>query len=169
MGKASRDLRLWRCARFVAGAFILSVVGILGLPSRLASQALPRVSRVAPQPLAAQVLRLDETMDFLGAPFKSQDKAALHRAVGESNLSESVQRIQDILDPYVLFGVRIDAEERVDVFRGPAKPVLVEQGWRAFLVKVINQAGVTAELKVESPNSGRVYVPSNGSPVPSSR
>lgn len=166
MGKASRDLRLWRCARFVAGAFILSVVGILGLPSRLAGQVLPRVENVAQQPLAAQILRLDETMDFLGAPFKPQDKAALRRAVEETNASESVQHIQDILDPYVLFGVQINAEERVDVFRGPAKPVLVEQGWRAFLVKVINQAGVTAELKVESPNSGPVYITSTGSPRP---
>ena len=30
----------------------------------------------------------------------------------------------------------------------------MEQGWRAFLVKVHNQAGVTAVLAVDSPNAG---------------
>ncbi len=36
---------------------------------------------------------------------------------------------------------------------GAAKPELVEQGWRTFLVKVQNQAGVTAELQALSPNA----------------
>ena len=38
--------------------------------------------------------------------------------------------------------------------QGQAKPELMEQGWRAFLVKVHNQAGVTAVLAVDSPNAG---------------
>jgi hypothetical protein len=54
----------------------------------------------------------------------------------------------------------------VKVEQGPAKPELVEAGTRLFLVKVINEAGVTAQLKVESPNSGDVYIESNGSPEP---
>jgi hypothetical protein len=35
-----------------------------------------------------------------------------------------------------------------------------------FLVKVTNRAGVTAELKVESPNAGNVFIGSNGSSQP---
>ena len=49
---------------------------------------------------------------------------------------------------------------------GPAAPELVEGGTRVFLVKVLNEAGVTAPLRVESPNSGDVFIKSNGLPAP---
>ena len=38
-----------------------------------------------------------------------------------------------------------------------AVPELVQGGTRLFLVKVLNEAGVTAPLAVQSPNSGRVF------------
>jgi hypothetical protein len=41
----------------------------------------------------------------------------------------------------------------VKVAPGPAKPELVEKGWRQFLVKVHNEAGVTAELRTVSPSA----------------
>jgi len=52
------------------------------------------------------------------------------------------------------------------VEQGPAKPELLEAGTRLFLVKVINEAGVTAQLNIKSPNSGDVYIESTGSPEP---
>ena len=36
---------------------------------------------------------------------------------------------------------------------GSAKPELAEQGWRNFLVKVVNEAGVTAPLRTSSQNA----------------
>src|SRR5438034_6397125 len=60
----------------------------------------------------------------------------------------------------------ISPESRVKVGPGPAKPELVEGGARLFLVKVFNQANVTAPLRVESPNTGYVYVRSDSSPEP---
>jgi hypothetical protein len=62
--------------------------------------------------------------------------------------------------------VKINAESRVKVEAGPAPPELVEAGVRLFLVKVMNDAGVTAQLKVESPNSGDVYIQSKNDPRP---
>jgi hypothetical protein len=50
--------------------------------------------------------------------------------------------------------------------QGAAGPELVQGGTRLFLVKVLNEAGVTAPLAVQSPNSGRVYITSRGSPEP---
>jgi hypothetical protein len=38
----------------------------------------------------------------------------------------------------------------VKVARGPARPALVEHGWRPFLVKVRNEAGTTAALRATS-------------------
>src|SRR6266481_1663406 len=52
--------------------------------------------------------------------------------------------------------VEINPESRVKVAKGVAAPELVEQGWRQFLVKVQNDAGVTAPLKAESPNAQKL-------------
>ena len=39
-------------------------------------------------------------------------------------------------------------------------------GTRLFLVKVLNDAGVTAPLAIQSPNVGNVYIRGGGSPEP---
>ena len=75
-----------------------------------------------------------------------------------------VARLQQVLDHYVLATVHINPESRVKVEQGAAKPELVQGGTRLFLVKVVNEAGVTAPLAVQSPNSGRVFIPSRGAP-----
>ena len=62
--------------------------------------------------------------------------------------------------------VEINPESHVRVRPGLAKPALVEAGTRLFLVKVINQAGVTAGLRANSPNALPVYVQSDGSAEP---
>ena len=68
----------------------------------------------------------------------------------------AAEKIQTILDPLCLFGVQINPEMRVKVARGEAKPELVEQGWRQFLVKVQNESGTTAPLRAESPNAKKL-------------
>jgi hypothetical protein len=118
----------------------------LGLVCALALRAetLPVIATVERQPLAAQVERVVQALELTGEPFA--EKAALAGA--------SVEKIQEILDKYCLVGLEINPEARVKVQQGPAKPVLIEQGWRSFLVKVHNQAGLTAAVGVESPNAG---------------
>jgi hypothetical protein len=69
---------------------------------------------------------------------------------------KAVEDIQKALDPYCLYLVNINPESRVKVAAGPAKPELVEAGWRTFLVKVTNEAGVTGALNISSPNAGRL-------------
>ncbi len=49
---------------------------------------------------------------------------------------------------------------------GAAKAELVEAGTRIFLVKVMNKAGVTAQLVAESPNALPIFVQSDLSPEP---
>ena len=49
--------------------------------------------------------------------------------------------------------VDINPEERVKVARGPAPAKLIQDGWTSFLVKVHNEAGVTAQLQVQSENA----------------
>lgn len=118
----------------------------LGLVCSLALQAdvLPVIATVERQPLAAQVERIVQALELTGEPFA--EKAALAGA--------SVEKIQAILDKHCLVGLEINPEARVKVQQGPAKAELLEQGWRSFLVKVHNQAGLTAAVGVDSPNAG---------------
>jgi hypothetical protein len=119
---------------------------------------LPYVEKVAAQPLLAQVKRIAEALDYLGNPLPSQTKAALDKAAQEMDESQAAKMVQDALDSHCLLAVNINPESRVKVAAGAAKPELVEQGWRVFLVKVYNEAGVTAELRAVSPNALPVYV-----------
>jgi hypothetical protein len=118
------------------------------------------------QPLAQQVRRLESALRYLGQPLPAADHLAINEAVALADETAAAARIQAVLDRHVLATVRINPESRVSVEQGAAKPVLVQGGTRLFLIKVRNEAGVTAPMTVQSPNSGRVYIPSRGSPEP---
>lgn len=121
----------------------------------LSAQDLPPVANVEHQPLAAQVSRLLEAMQMLGEPLPAAEVAQLQKlAAATSAKPAAVQGMQKILDRHCLVGVNINPESRVKAQEGPAKPELVEQGWRSFLVKVHNEAGITPVLAVGSPNAG---------------
>ncbi|MBI4625195.1 MAG: CehA/McbA family metallohydrolase [Verrucomicrobia bacterium] len=133
------------------------LVTLLGLPASAFSQSPPPlVAHVELQPLAAQTRRLIEALDYLGEPFSGADKAALERAMS-SREADAAENLQKILDARVLFAVHINPEMRVKVAQGPAKPELVAQGWRQFLVKVANESGTTAALLAVSPNAQSVH------------
>src|SRR5881394_1011714 len=140
--------------KILGWAFVLcSVVSSMAM----AGDPLPMVSKVAAQPLAAHVKQLIEALDYLGNPLPEVTKNKLTFALSEPNSLKQIELIQQILDPLCIVGVTINPESRVKVAMGPAAPELMQSGWRQFLVKVQNEAGVTAELKVESPQAGEVY------------
>lgn len=120
------------------------------------TQTLPVVHEIEPQPFVAQVRRLIEAVDYLGSPFSAADKNSLDEAMQQSNAT-ACEKIQAILDAHCLFGVTINPENRVKVAQGAAKPELVEQGWRQFLVKVQNDSGSTAPLAAVSPNAVSLF------------
>jgi hypothetical protein len=109
------------------------------------------------QPLSAQVTRLVDALDYLGAPLSADDKRALARAAAGSDEATATKSMQAILDRYCLLDVDINPESRVHVEPGRGRPDLLEQGWRTFLVKVRNAAGVTAPLRVSSPSALPVF------------
>ncbi len=132
----------------------------------VAGQAPAPTPAAALQPLAQQVRRLETALTYLGQPLAPADHQALNEAIALEDEAAAVRRIEAILDRYALFHVEINPESRVKVTQGAARPELVEQGTRLFLVKVLNQGGVTAPLAVESPSSGRVSVQSTGESDP---
>lgn len=113
----------------------------------------PMITGVAPQPLLSQAKRISEALVYIGNPLSleatEQLQALSHKALDEN----TVQAIQHILDPYCLAVIDINPEARVKVAHGPAQTELLQEGWKTFLVKVHNQANVTARLEVESPNA----------------
>ncbi|MDH4297982.1 MAG: CehA/McbA family metallohydrolase, partial [Cyclobacteriaceae bacterium] len=117
------------------------------------TSALPRITNIEPQPLLAQALRVSEALSFIGSalpPKSNQQLSALESLPVDER---TVEKIQEILDPYCLAMIDINAESRVKVVQGPVRPVLLQDGWTSFLVKVHNQAHITAALIVESPNA----------------
>ena len=114
------------------------------------------------QPMLAQTRRLIEAMRALGEPFPDADVAALTAAENSSDPAVVLAALDRLVGGRCLAEVRINPEARVSIVRGPAEARLVEQGWRAFLVKVRNEAGVTGRLAIESPQARPVYRPATG-------
>jgi hypothetical protein len=112
---------------------------------------------IEPQPLLAHALRLQEALSFSGNALSATDTKKLKQLSDQALTQETVAAIQEIFDPYCLSVVDINPEGRVKVERGAAKAVLVQGGWTSFLVRVNNEAGITAKLEAESANSAKPY------------
>ncbi len=149
--------------RFV-GLLLLGI--ILGSTDRAGADSLTRVTDVDFQPLAAQVKRVVQALDLLGAPLTAERQAELAKAMALEDSSAATAAIQQVLDPICLVGVNINPESRVKVAPGEAPRHLIQNGWTVFLVKVHNEAGVTAELRVTSPNAAPLHKASTAAAEP---
>src|SRR5215213_6151664 len=154
-----------RPRRFGGALTILAVIALAGAGAQRHGRAEEPTLRMAPddaleavalQPLAQQVRRVESVLASLGQPLTAAEHAALNRAIGERDEGPAVRLIDEVLAAHVLLDVTINPESRVSVAQGPAVPALVEGGSRLFLVRVWNQAGVTAPLRLTSPNGGRI-------------
>lgn len=148
--------------------YFLFLLAIVSLPivaqheHHHAQTNVPIISNVEPQPFVAQALRIDEAMAFIGNPFPSNVSSHLKMLQKETYNDETVKNIQEILDPYCLAFVHINPESRVKVHQGLAVPLLMQGGWTSYLVKVHNEAHISAELVPESPNAKPILHKSSG-------
>src|SRR5262245_13646056 len=117
---------------------------------------LPIVVDVPLQPFVSQVTRLIAAAEYLGAPLPADHRRELESSFTMTKEESALTSIQRVLDCHCLVGVEINPEMRVKVAPGSARPELVEQGWRPFLVKVHNQAGTTAVLRGISSQARRL-------------
>lgn len=127
---------------------------------------IPVIDDIAPQPAVSLALRLVDALEYLGSPMQADDTAKLRALADIAPDDAMVKTIQSLLDPYCIAFVNINPESRVKVRRGPAEPLLQQNGWRTYLVKVQNQAGTRAELACVSPNAEPVLHASTGAPTP---
>jgi hypothetical protein len=108
---------------------------------------------VETQPLAANLKRLEQALDYLGAPLT--EKAA--KGLREAARKKDAALLQASIDPLVALVVEINPESRVKVAHGPLPAHLQQAGFRPFIVKVINHGAVTQPLRIHSPAAGAVY------------
>ena len=148
-------------------ATVSLIASLLTAGATLARAAdLPVYRDVDFQPLSAQIRRVVDTLDMLGQPIAPADRLKIEQALKSDDPDASIVTLQAALDPYCLARVEINPESRVKAAQGPAKPSLTQHGWTVFLLKVRNEAGITAELAVESPNAAPVYAKSTNVPEP---
>jgi hypothetical protein len=141
--------------------FYLPTVAISQHPTSHQHTGQNQVTGVEPQPILAQAIRLKEALKFLGSSLSNEDEKRLTDLQVKPLNQEIVKVVQEILDPYCLAFVNINPESRVKVLRGPSDAKLMQNGWVSYLVKVNNEAGITAQLEVESPNAATpLYAPS---------
>jgi hypothetical protein len=109
----------------------------------------PALVEVEGQPLAANVRRVTQALEFLGAPLAVEMSAAFAASDG--------RKVQELLDPHVLCVVEINPESRVKAERGPAPAILQQAGYTPVLVKVLNHATSLARLRITSAQAGPSY------------
>ncbi|MFO1095487.1 MAG: CehA/McbA family metallohydrolase [Planctomycetaceae bacterium] len=115
------------------------------------------------QPFVAATNRLVEAAKLADYALSCRCGCRAAGGTAETDPEKCVVGIQTALDRNCLVEVTINPESRVSAKEGPAKRELTQQGWRTFLVKVINEAGVTAPLRIDSPQADPVYQQGKGS------
>jgi hypothetical protein len=136
---------------------VFAILVTTALSSTFADDPMPVTVGVERQPFVAATRRLVEAMEFAGAPLSDDVRKKIDEASSLPDDVAAVKQLQLILDPLCLAFVNINAESRVKVAEGPVKKELMQQGWRAFLIKVHNEAGINPVLIAESPNALPVY------------
>ncbi len=108
---------------------------------------------VPSQPLLAQVHRLTEALELVGRPLHPNTLARIAEIKTLPTDMQVTDAVQEVFDPLCLAVVDVPETGPPKVALGSANPELLEQGWRTFLIKVINRPGRTGRLFVESPNA----------------
>ncbi|MEZ6089288.1 MAG: hypothetical protein R3C05_14895 [Pirellulaceae bacterium] len=109
--------------------------------------------QVPSQPLIAQVHRLSEALEVVGRPLDAERLAEIAAIKSLATDQEVTDAVQNVLDPLCLAVVNVAESGTPTVSLGSADAQLLEQGWRTFLIKIINRPGRTGRLFIESPNA----------------
>jgi len=138
----------------------LTVAGGHGEPAR-AEPVLPLVDLVETKKLREHSKQLLQFLESQKAsvPAETTRKLRALLKVEDSPSADFSERVQKLLDPCCLAAVSINPESRVKATRGPAAAQLVFGQERLFLIKVVNEAGVTHGLAIgglQASSQGRI-------------
>lgn len=113
----------------------------------------PAAPTVERQPLRAQLDRIRQAFDRVGAALDAATLAKLDKAAELGDDPSATRAIEAAVDPLCIAAVTINGDGPPRVVASKSTAELVEQGWRPLLVKVVNPGGATSRLKVSSPNA----------------
>ena len=100
--------------------------------------------------VAGAARRVSEALESVGSPLGAKAVEAIEAGGDDRAVTKAVQ---EALDPLCLAAVTVRKDGSVNAVARGGRPVLVEHGWRTYLVKVLNEAGAKATLNVQSPNA----------------
>jgi len=100
---------------------------------------------VEPQPYFASVGRVIQGLRSLGAPLAPADAERITRLTAVPSPA-NVQAAETILARYTLMRVRLNPDGTALTAAGDSSRELVEQGWRAFLIRVENPGALAVAL-----------------------
>jgi hypothetical protein len=132
----------------VLGALVVTMGG-----GRAAADELAPAGPVPVDQMRGHVRQVLETLEKVQAalpPATEKELRALLRRDAD-DAEQYCAEVQKLLDVHCLAGVTINPESRVKAARGPAEVNLRMGKETVALVKVSNEAGVTAELGVSGP------------------
>ena len=104
---------------------------------------------VDPDAYCREIPKLLEALGSAGTPVDTADSDRLH-SLCQSPTSETVHEIEQILNRYTLVRLQLDAHGIGQSSAGGADRRLNELGWRSFLVRVENSAGLKGPLSFVS-------------------
>lgn len=113
----------------------------------------PIVDQVDQQPLIAQVGRIRDALSHLGVPLSDRILKELNQAAELKDDAEYSARVQMLLDPLCLAAVSVSDSTAPIVIPARESTELDEQGWRTYLIKVVNPKELRARLRIDSPNA----------------
>ena len=154
--------------RMNSGGQLAAALGLLSCLLCQPTAAAPQdgLYGVARQPFEASVQRLVQALELAGSPLPAETLKQIEQLSQSDANATVVNELQELLDPHCLLVVSINPESRVKVARGEAPATLDQYGWTNFLVKVINEAGVTAPLDCPSPQARPMVVRSSSAAAP---
>ncbi len=144
---------------FGLGAFLmrsffwLGLMLLIPLTAFLQEKTPPVVGKVEAQPLLAQANRLSKALELLGEPLAAGSLQELTHLTEKDGDEKVTSTIQKIFDPLTIATVELNKEGIARVTPTANKVELLEQGWRIYLVKVINKEGIKTPFRTESPNA----------------
>lgn len=132
------------------GVVVFTIMPQLSLASE---DPIPPIDKVEAQPLLAQISRLQTALNYLGTPLPTEATRRLKKITLKLGDRQVTKDVQEILDDHCLVVVDIKKNGQLRVRPMGTDHPLIEQGWRTYLIKVQNRAGITSKLKIESPNA----------------
>src|SRR3954466_4370481 len=119
------------------GGMLFCFVCLFPAAERLHSAELPIIPISNVQPLEANVTRVMQAMEVLGAPIPE----AVARNLRAGAQHHDPDALQFEMDSQALFVVTINPESRLKSQRGPGKAVLQQAGFTPVILKVVNESG----------------------------